>query len=205
MSIPSARLPSPPLSARAARRRKAAASAAAAPVRNVAESPVAWLYSRRDGEGNPLITDAQFNAGEKLRTDFFFAHMTPNVTQSWSATAGTGGRRNAPGTAADLQDSVIAAADRVRRALAAVGPEHAGVLIDVCCHLKGLEDVERRAKWPRRSAKIVLTLALSALARHYGLETTARPPRVVPIRHWGADGYRPAIDGVSDGEGERDR
>lgn len=195
MTLPSARLPSPPASARA-RRRKAAGAYAAAPVRNPAESPVAWLFSRRDGDGNPLITEAQFNAGEKLRADFYFAQMTPNVTQSWSATAGTGGRRAAGASGAELQDSVIAATDRVRRALSAVGPEHAGVLIDICCHLKGLEEVERRAGWPRRSAKIVLTLALSALARHYGLEITARPARIASIRHWGADGYRPAVDGA---------
>lgn len=198
MTTSSARRAQPNAPARALRRKKAARAGAAVPGRNPAESPVAWLFSRRDGEGKPLITEAQFNAGERLRADFWFAQMTPNVTQSWSATAAPGGRRGAPGAGADLQDSVIAAADRVRRALAAVGPEHAGVLIDVCCHLKGLEEVERRAGWPRRSAKIVLSLALTALARHYGYERTESAPRRVAIRHWGADGYRPEIDGGLD-------
>lgn len=170
------------------------------PARNAAESPIAWLFSRRDSDGNPLISEAQFNAGEKLRTDFWFAQMSPNVTQSWSlsATAG-GGRRSAPGAGVELADNVIAAGERVRRALAAVGPELSGILVDVCCHLKGLEEAERRAGWPQRSGKIMLGAALAALARHYGFAPHASAaPSSARVRHWGAHGYRPAIDG--DGE-----
>jgi hypothetical protein len=89
----------------------------ARPGRNLAESPVAWLFSRRDSDGNPLISEAQFNAGERLRADFWFAQMSPNVTQSWNpaATAG-GGRRSAPGAGVEIADNVVAAAERVRRA-----------------------------------------------------------------------------------------
>jgi hypothetical protein len=166
-------------------------------VRNLAESPVAWLFNRRDSEGNPLISEAQFDAGERLRADFWFAQMTPNVTQSWNpAASGGGNRRGAPGTGVDLADNVIAAGERVRRALSAVGPELSGILIDVCCHLKGLEEAERRAGWPQRSGKIVLGVALSALARHYGFIAPryAAAARAAPVRHWGASDYRPAID-----------
>jgi hypothetical protein len=165
------------------------------PARNAAESPIAWLFSRRDSDGNPLISEAQFNAGEKLRADFWFAQMSPNVTQSWSLSATTGsGRRSAPGAGVELADNVIAAGERVRRALAAVGPELSGILIDVCCHLKGLEEAEKRAGWPQRSGKIMLGAALAALARHYGFAPAAVPSST-RVRHWGADGYRPAIDG----------
>lgn len=173
----------------------------ARPGRNLAESPVAWLFSRRDSDGNPLISEAQFNAGERLRADFWFAQMSPNVTQSWNpaATAG-GGRRSAPGAGVEIADNVVAAAERVRRALAAVGPELSGVLIDVCCHLRGLEDAERRAGWPQRSGKIVLGMALAALARHYGFaQPAAAAPTPARVRHWGSADYRPAIEG-----GDRD-
>lgn len=203
--------PRRPLAANAAARprkaRSAAAGARARPVKNAAESPIAWLASRRDSDGNPLISEAQFNAGERLRADFWFAQMMPNVTQSWNpAATGGGTRRGAPGAGVDLADNVVAAGERVRRALSAVGPELSGILIDVCCHLKGLEEAERRAGWPQRSGKIVLGVALSALARHYGF-AQSRPngssARPVAIRHWGTGDYRPAIDGgeAADGEG----
>ena len=196
-----ARTVSPNDAARPQRTRKSRAENGdrARPARNLAESPIAWLFSRRDGDGNPLISEAQFNAGEKLRADFWFAEMSPSVTQSWSLTAGTGGgRRSAPGAGVDIADNVIASAERVRRALAAVGPEHAGILIDVCCHLKGLEDVERNAGWPRRSAKIVLGMALASLARHYGFAREALSTRPAAVRHWGTSGYRPSIDGSAE-------
>lgn len=44
---------------------------------------------------------------------------------------------------ADLADSAIAARVAVNRALEAMGPELAGVALDVCCFMKGLETVER--------------------------------------------------------------
>ncbi len=164
------------------------------PGRNPAESPVAWLYSRRDAEGNNLISEAQFNAGERLRADFWYGQMLPNVTQSWNASPATeSGRRSAPGAGVEVADNVVAAQERVRRALSAVGPELCGILIDVCCHLRGLEDAERRAGWPQRSGKIVLGVALSALARHYGF-TAPAAARASRLRHWGDDTYRPSIE-----------
>ncbi len=182
------------------RKRRDEAAGRARPVRNLSESPITWLFNRRDSDGQSLISEAQFNAAEKLRADFWFAQMTPNVTQSWNVTATIGGgRRGAPGAGVDLADNVIAAGERVRRALGAVGPEHAGILVDVCCHLKGLEDIERSAGWPRRSAKIVLGIALSALARHYGFARQESVRGGNAVRHWGGEGYRPSIDGAAEG------
>ena len=81
------------------------------------------------------------------------------------------------------------------RAAEAVGPELCGVLIDICCELKGLEDAEKSRGWPQRAGKVVLHLALNRLARHYGLdvpEETHRPQK--GIRHWGSEDYRPTLD-----------
>jgi Domain of unknown function (DUF6456) len=144
------------------------------PGQNGCESPLQWLSRRRDRQGRPLISEAQFDAGERLRADFTYGSMMPSVTSRWTpVAAGT-----SPGTRADreleLQDGQLRARERFRSALAAVGPEFSSILVDVCCHLKGLEEIERHSGWPQRSAKIVLLLALSALARHYGFVPSSR-------------------------------
>lgn len=139
---------------------------------NHAESPLAWLRSRKSRDGRPLIDAAQFEAGERLRADHAFGQIVPGVRgMAWSALgSGTGGLNTggARGGLADLSDATIAARQRLEDALADVGPELAGVLVAVCCELKGLEQVERARGWPPRSAKVILSLGLTRLARHYG-------------------------------------
>ena len=86
-----------------------------------------------------------------------------------------------------MTDLIVASRQRVRFALEACGPEFAGLLMDVCCFLRGLEDIERERGWPSRSAKVVLQLALDRLARHYGLRTVTQREGSAQIRTWLAD------------------
>jgi hypothetical protein len=159
------------------------------------ESALAWLRRRKDKDGQPLISEPQFNAGERLAADFWHAQMSPRVTADWSATAaGRRMRRSAPGAGIDLNDNVVAARTRVHHALRAVGPELAGILVDVCCHDVGLETAGRNQGWPQRAAKVVLQLALTALARHYGLLPPGPAPGARRLRHWGDADYRPTLD-----------
>lgn len=167
------------------------------PLVNIAESPLAWLARRRDRNGVPMISAVQFEAGERLRLDHERAALTPRVTTNWDAAgAGVSRSRGAAHAAIELRDSAVAARERVNRALTAVGPELGDTLLNVCCHLKGLEQIERDANWPQRSAKVVLQMALSALARHYGIAREGDTGGRSRIGHWGASDYRPRIDGT---------
>ncbi len=118
--------------------------------------------------------------------------MLPRVSANWDPGLGGGDRHSAPLT---YSETVIAARQRADQAFRAVGPEFSGLLMDVCGFLKGLELIESERRWPRRSAKLVLELALSALARHYGLEMQASGPKKSRgVQHWGSAGYRPVIN-----------
>lgn len=152
---------------------------------NDSESPLAWLARRKGRDGRTMISPHQFLAGEKLRADFTRGQMSPRVTSRWSASSGRSiGAGNSVG---EMTDQALAARQRVASAMNVCGPEFAGLLMDVCCFLRGLEDVERERGWPPRSAKIVLQLALDRLARHYGFLGEASGAATSRIRAWAAD------------------
>jgi hypothetical protein len=148
-----------------------------------AESPLAWLARRKGRDGRALIELVQLQAGDRLRADFTRAQLTPRVTASWTSSVAQG-RRGGVTASPTFTEAAVAARQRVRQALDAVGPEFTGLLLDVCCFLKGLEDVERERRWPPRSAKVVLQLGLDRLARHYGYASEARGRSRTPVRTW---------------------
>lgn len=135
---------------------------------NLSESPLAWLARRKDKSGKPLLSKTQILAGERLRQDFSFACLMPDMAGGWKVEQ-SGLPRGSGKSSGDLKDDVIAAKDRVQRTLDSLEPKCARVLVDVCCYLKGLETVEAEQGWPARSAKIVLQIALNSLAVQYGM------------------------------------
>jgi hypothetical protein len=165
------------------------AGAGAGTVRiNLNESPLSRLHLRREASGKPWIDPAQFAAGERLRADFERAGLQPRISANWEASVASRGRG---GTATEISDFALDARRRIDMALGTLDPDLAGVALDICCFLKGLEQVERERRWPPRSAKLMLRTALSILARHYGITQKQRSEG--RIRHWAATGYRPAI------------
>lgn len=134
---------------------------------NDAETPLAWLRRRKGADGKPLISDTQLEAGERLRRDFTLSALSARVTTNWSFNPSGGpntGRRFDP---SDVTDTALTARTRLSKALEAVGLGLAGVLTEVCCNHRGLEEIERSFGWPQRSGKVVLQIALDRLAEHY--------------------------------------
>jgi len=117
-----------------------------------------------------VIDAVQFDAGEKLRRDFTLAQLMPRLGVDLTAPVLSGRRAYRAETA--MTDTVLAAKQRFNKAMQAAGPGLSDLLFDVVCHLRGLEDAERAYGWPHRSARVVLGIALTALARHYGLVVT---------------------------------
>jgi hypothetical protein len=147
-------------------------------VLNDGESPLGWLKARG------AIDARQFEAGEKLRRDYTLAQLEPRMCIDLSAPVVLGRGPANP----VLSDTVIAAKQRLAKALSAVGPGLSDLLFDICCALKGLEAVELAKGWPRRSGKVVLTLALDRLAAHYGIREAPTGSR---LRSWSADNLEP--------------
>jgi hypothetical protein len=161
--------------------------------RDTEESPLAWLARRRDASGRPLIGVAALAAGDRLRRDLTLARTLPSVTANWTAIVIDRGRAGRGGPEPML-DMVLSARARVDAALTAAGPAMAGLLLDVCGFLKGLEEIEHERGWPARSAKVVLGVALERLASHYGLAEEARGhDSSRGLRVWAEDGWRPSI------------
>ncbi len=158
---------------------------------NHAESPLAWLRRRRGKDGVSYLNDMQFMAGERLRADFTRAHMLPHMGVNLETPLCGGGHGG------EVQAGSLAARQRVDKALHAIGPELSGVVLDVCCFLKGLEQVERERLWPSRTAKIVLGLGLSRLSTHYGMSIDARGRKHAPMQQWSTPDSRPNFDAYS--------
>jgi hypothetical protein len=89
---------------------------------------------------------------------------------------------------------VLSARQRLFTALDVVGPELGFILVEICCNGRGLETIEAAAGWPSRTARVVFGLALTKLARHYGLLPPDRPV-ATKFRHWGDDDFRPTLAG----------
>jgi hypothetical protein len=133
---------------------------------NLAESPLVMLGRRKGPDGQPFLSLALVQAGERLREDFERAQMGPRVGQNWDRFL-TGGDRGGFLNDSGLAEGPRAARQRVSDALDDLGPGLSDVVLRVCCFLEGLESAEKRLGWSARSGKIVLKIGLQRLLAHY--------------------------------------
>ena len=127
---------------------------------NVTESPLGWLRARG------LVTQRQYDAGERLRGDWERAQLAPRVTMAWDAAPvarGRGGSADKP----DLSGAQIDARRRFDDAIASAGPGLSDILWRVVCAGEGMRDAETALGWPARAGKLVLTFALDRVAAYY--------------------------------------
>ena len=127
---------------------------------NVTESPLGWLFARGH------VTQRQFDAGERLRTDWERGQFAPRVTMAWDCAPVARGRSGAR-PKADLNGTQIDARRRFDDAIERSGPGLADILWRIVCAGEGMREAESALGWPARAGKLVLTLALDRLAGYY--------------------------------------
>src|SRR5690349_12882645 len=127
---------------------------------NAAESPLGWLFARG------LVTQRQFDAGERLRSDWERAQLAPRITMSWDAAPVARGRGGAS-AGSDLNGAQMDAKRRFEGAVSAAGPGLADILWRIVCAGEGMRDAETALGWPARAGKLVLTFALDRVADYY--------------------------------------
>ncbi len=129
---------------------------------NKMESPLGWLLAHGH------VSPRQFEAGERLRSDWERAQLAPRVTMAWDAAPVARGRGGAA-SGVDLNGSQIDARKRFDDAVASAGPGLADILWRVVCAGEGMRDAETALGWPARAGKLVLTFALDRVADFYRL------------------------------------
>ena len=137
--------------------------------KNAAESPLAWLRRHSDKNKVPFLSAAEFAAAEQLRDDYNRSSLSQKLCANWQTPARSGSAQGPRNAVLDAADNALAAKERFMNALAALGPGLDDLVFCLCIREIGLDAVEKARKWPKRTAKVVLKLALERLARHYGL------------------------------------
>lgn len=127
---------------------------------NGAESPLGWLLARG------LVTQRQFDAGERLRADWERAQLAPRLTMNWQSAPASRTRSGAT-AAPDLSGAQLDAKRRFEAAVASAGPGLADILWRIVCAGEGMRDAESALGWPARAGKLVLSLALDRVADYY--------------------------------------
>ena len=127
---------------------------------NMTESPLGWLLARGH------VSRRQYDAGERLRSDWERGRLGQRVTMAWDAAPVSRSRGGSVG-AIDLSGTQLDAKNRFEAAVAQAGPGLADILWRIVCAGEGMRDAERALGWPSRAGKLVLGISLDRVADYY--------------------------------------
>jgi hypothetical protein len=152
------------------------------------------LLVRLGGGGrgkDAFLQPHHLEAARRLEGLVLRASIAPRTTMSYDPTR-VGSGRAAGNTVAEASDGANQARHHLGRLAASLPADCWGVVFDVCALGKGLQVVEAERRWPRRSAKLVLRIALEQLAGVLGLTPVAQGAETGRSRAW-LEGRLPLI------------
>jgi hypothetical protein len=141
------------------------------------------LAARAPGGGAPFLAAHHLAAAERLERLIRRSRIVPRLTMSYDA-ARVGGRERSGNGVETASEAAATARRQLSRIAAALPTDCWGILFDVCAMDKGLQEIETERQWPRRSAKLVLRIALDQLAACFGLSPHAQGHQGAINRHW---------------------
>jgi len=126
------------------------------------------LCRRKDNRGNPLLSSAQQEAGQRLMRDCALAGYGQVATQNYMSAG-----EDKPSYSGRAEDALIRRLDAGRNyeaAKAAMGEGLDKAVLAVCCHDQRLEQIERAEKWASGTGLTLLIMGLTLLVKHYGTQ-----------------------------------
>jgi hypothetical protein len=112
------------------------------------------------------ISRRQFDAGERLRSDWERGQLGQRITMAWDATPVSRSRSGSADTL-DLSGAQLDARRRFDAAVAEAGRGLSDILWRIVCAGEGMRDAEQALGWPARAGKLVLGIALDRVADYY--------------------------------------
>ncbi|NRA86216.1 MAG: hypothetical protein HRU28_02235 [Rhizobiales bacterium] len=134
-------------------------------------SPILKLYNRQKNLNNKYLVEQHVQAGQKLFKLFSKANLQPNITMNWDKLESVPQNHYTGEKEQPFGEQVYIARKQLYESLAYVGEEYAAILVEICLFANGLEATEKAMNWPARSGKLLLTMALDKLAKHYKIST----------------------------------
>ena len=132
------------------------------------DSPLLRLAGSRGGE-DAFLGLHHLAAADRLERMIARARLSPRLTMSYDAARLGGSGKGRGNSVEEMSDTAAEARQKLNRLAKALPADCWNVLFDVCGMGKGLQTVETEHQWPRRSAKLVLRVALDLLAHQFGL------------------------------------